>query len=614
MQAFAFLAGAHLRNALLCAVVAASLAACGGDDAGSGAQATGLQQTSQGTNHFSPTIEGVPAVSVDVGSRYVFLPSATDANGAPLRYSVSNKPLWASFDTGTGMLSGTPSQADIGDTVGISVIVTNGQGQSSIGPFNLRVRPHPGRPLPSPQPTEPVTDSPPLISGVPMSTVIVGQVYSFTPRASDPDGDTLSFTIANRPDWATFDSSTGRLAGIPTVGSEGTFQQIVISVSDGQQVSALPPFSIQVMPPAAHTPSISGMPPTSVVAGQTYTFSPSATDPDGGTLTFEIANEPSWATFNSRTGQLSGTPTVADVGTRAGIVISVTDGQASAELPAFSIQVLASANHPPSISGSPPTSVLAGTEYSFQPSASDADGDPLTFSVKNRPAWATFDAATGRLSGVPSGTQTGKDANIVITVSDGETSVSLPAFTVTVTGSQLAAPSISGAPTASVNVGSAYGFTPSATAPSGTSLTFSIQNKPSWASFNTGTGALTGTPAAGDVGTYANIIISVSDGQASASLSAFTVTVNQISSSSATLEWTPPTENTDGTSLTNLAGYKVYYGTSAGSLSHVVQLANPGLTGYTVSSLSSGTWYFAVTAYTSGGVESSLSPVVSASF
>jgi hypothetical protein len=145
-------------------------------------------------------------------------------------------------------------------------------------------------------------------------------------------------------------------------------------------------------------------------------------------------------------------------------------------------------------------------------------------------------------------------------------------------------------------------------------LTFSIQNKPAWATFNTATGAPTGTPAAADVGSYANIIISVSDGTMSASLPGFTLTVQQISNGTATLDWTPPTENTDGTALTNLAGYHLHYGMTADSLTQSVQLANAGLTRYALGNLSSGTWYFRISAYTTTGVESAVSPVVSDTF
>ena len=78
----------------------------------------------------------------------------------------------------------------------------------------------------------------------------------------------------------------------------------------------------------------------------------------------------------------------------------------------------------------------------------------------------------------------------------------------------------------------------------------------------------------------------------------------------ATLDWTPPTENSDGTILTNLAGYTVYYGTSPNDLSQSVKVSNPGLASYTVTDLASGTWYFAVTSYSADGVESTRTSTV----
>jgi hypothetical protein len=80
-------------------------------------------------------------------------------------------------------------------------------------------------------------------------------------------------------------------------------------------------------------------------------------------------------------------------------------------------------------------------------------------------------------------------------------------------------------------------------------------------------------------------------------------------SGGATLDWTPVTQNTDGTVLTDLAGYKVYYGTSRNTLNEVVLIANPSVTTYLVTDLPSGTWYFGVTAYVSNGTESALSNI-----
>jgi hypothetical protein len=78
----------------------------------------------------------------------------------------------------------------------------------------------------------------------------------------------------------------------------------------------------------------------------------------------------------------------------------------------------------------------------------------------------------------------------------------------------------------------------------------------------------------------------------------------------ASLSWTPPTQNTDGTALTNLAGYRIVYGTAAGSLTRTIQVPNAALSTYIVDALAAGTWYFAVSAYTSAGLESVLSNTV----
>ena len=267
---------------------------------------------------------------------------------------------------------------------------------------------------------------------------------------------------------------------------------------------------------------------------------------------------------------------------------------------------------PMMISGSPQTSVAAGNSYSFQPTAkASAAGGSLKFSVLGKPLWALFDAASGRLSGTPTSAQLGRTDNILISVTDGQLSASLPPFSITVTAATDQAPTISGKPAGSVNAGSSYSFTPVATGGDGSTLTFTIENKPSWANFNSATGALTGTPTAANAGTFSDIVVTVSDGTQSATLPAFAITVNQAASGTVTVDWTPPTQNSDGTTLANLAGYRIHYGNTADSLSQTIDVSNPGLTAYTINSLGSGTWYFGVTAYSATGAESAMSGVIS---
>ncbi len=165
-------------------------------------------------------------------------------------------------------------------------------------------------------------------------------------------------------------------------------------------------------------------------------------------------------------------------------------------------------------------------------------------------------------------------------------------------------PSISGTPITEVAIGFSYRFAPNASDSDGDSLTFSIQNKPGWADFNASTGLLTGTPTAGDVGTYDNIVVSVSDGTDSTPLAGFSINVVTQGSGSVTLDWTAPTQNVDGTPLTDLAGYVIYYGTRSGDYEKRVSIDNPSVTTYIVEGLTPNNYYFVATAVNSLGEES----------
>ena len=361
----------------------------------------------------------------------------------------------------------------------------------------------------------------PVITGSPATTAATGQEYSFTPSASDADGDTLSFGVGGLPRWASFDKRTGRLYGRPGSRYIGTSRAISIAVSDGRKTSNLPSFTITVR--AGGSPWISGTPATSATLGAAYSFKPTAGDPDGEQVTFLISNKPSWATFSRSSGQLAGTPPAGSAGTYSNIRISATDGSTATSLPMFAIVVAATSpaqvtNAPPRIAGASPITATAGELYSFQPAATDPENAKLTYSILNLPTWATFDTLSGRLAGTPSTAQVGTSAGVTIRVSDGVNTASLPSFAITV-------------------------------------------NQP----------AAAGT---------------------------------------ATLAWLPPTQNVDGTALQNLAGFRIRYGSASDRLDQLVTIPSPVITTATIESLPPGTWYFAVHAYTSANVESGLSNIV----
>jgi hypothetical protein len=155
-------------------------------------------------------------------------------------------------------------------------------------------------------------------------------------------------------------------------------------------------------------------------------------------------------------------------------------------------------------------------------------------------------------------------------------------------------------------MGEEYAFTPSATDVDNDPLTFSVNGEPNWLDIDADSGALTGTPQLGDVGTYPGIVVSVSDGSLSASLPQFTVDVVQNSNGSITLSWTAPTQNEDGSDV-DLAAYKFYYGTSPGNYSNQVRVDSPGMTMYVLENLTPATYYIVATAIGTNGAESAFS-------
>jgi hypothetical protein len=179
------------------------------------------------------------------------------------------------------------------------------------------------------------------------------------------------------------------------------------------------------------TPVISGTPGTSANAGTLYSFVPSATDADAGTtLTFSITNKPVWASFNTATGALTGTPTNAHVGTTSGIVISVSDGTATAALPAFALTVVRVNNAPVVTNRSETTA--EDTPLSLTLTAQDPDQDPLSYEIVTQPAHGTATVQGNLLVYTPGQDFNGSDS-IGFVAKDAESSSATGTISLTVT-------------------------------------------------------------------------------------------------------------------------------------------------------------------------------------
>jgi hypothetical protein len=155
--------------------------------------------------------------------------------------------------------------------------------------------------------------------------------------------------------------------------------------------------------------------------------------------------------------------------------------------------------------------------------------------------------------------------------------------------------------------GTQYGFTPVASDADDDALTFTASGLPAWAKLDASTGRVSGSPSPADVGPTSTLSITVSDGIATAALPPFAIEVVATATGAAWLSWLPPTENDDGTPLTDLAGYKIYWGASVGDYPNTVEVKDAGLTRYLVEQLTPAKWFFVVTAVNSSGTESDVS-------
>lgn len=130
-----------------------------------------------------------------------------------------------------------------------------------------------------------VTNKPPVIAGTPNPNVLVGEAWSFTPTASDPQGARLAFSITNQPSWTKFNATTGALAGVPTSGDTRVWANITVTASDGKLATSLPPFSLTVAANTPPAPPPAAAAPAPVTASATLSWVPPTANEDASPLT-----------------------------------------------------------------------------------------------------------------------------------------------------------------------------------------------------------------------------------------------------------------------------------------------------------------------------------------
>jgi len=365
----------------------------------------------------APVLTPIGTKSVNEGEELAFTILATDADGDPLTYNASNLPTGATFNPTTRQF----------------VWIPNYSGSSNIRVFSVTFNVSDGVEEDSEQVTINVTpvNRPPVLESIGAQELVAGENFNLIINASDPDeslGQHLTYSAVNVPSNAVFSPSTRSFSWLPGNLQAGT-HKVTFIVSDGSlQDSEEVPFTVVR---ANEPPVLASIGAKSVNENDLLQFTVSATT-ESENFVFSATGLPSGSSFNAASRTFSWTPNFDQAGSFV-VTFAVTDGTDS-DSEEVNITVH-NTNRPPVISGTPGTTVNVGHTYLFAPMASDPDGDELQYAITGLPFWASFSSQTGVLSGTPVSQDVGVSSNILVTVSDGSQTASLPAFSIEVLAS-----------------------------------------------------------------------------------------------------------------------------------------------------------------------------------
>lgn len=378
-----------------------------------------------------PEITSTPPASVLAGAQWQYQVMASDDQDAGLVYQLVSGPAGMAMDS-ANLVTWSPDASDEGAHP-VTVKVTDQSGQAVSQSFTVTVV---------------TSNEAPVITSNPPASARIGQTYRYQVVAEDPESGVLTYSLAQAPAGMTIDPANGTLLWTPGENDEGA-NAVAIDVSDAQGATVRQAFTLEVSSDNA-PPSITSRPPSGAAPGETYTYQLEASDPENEALTYELMSGPSGMTL-SADGLLQWTPDAGHSGDHP-VSLAVRDPQGASATQSFNLTVLAE-NSPPVFEGVPSTNVRVGAEYRSTMTATDPDGDPLSWTLVSAPAGMSVDAETGEISWVPGEDQIGAH-QVAVTVSDGRHTVGR-SYSVTVAG-DMPLPALGNVPTATAEVGKPY--------------------------------------------------------------------------------------------------------------------------------------------------------------
>ena len=343
-----------------------------------------------------------------VPNRFALVEPQIDANCEPLTFALASGPTGMTVDPATGAIGWTP-EVGLYDAL---IEVTDAWGTSDQVTFAGEVFP----------------EEPPTITSIPPFTAMVDALYEYQVEATDPDNDTLEYSLPTAPAGMTIDGVTGLVTWTPGAGDIGS-HDVAAMVDDlrGWQVTQSYVLTVSLTG-ENEPPEIASTPTFAAAAGFTYTYQVVASDPNGEALDYSLDEAPAGMTIDPVTGLVSWETTEADAGDHT-ITVRATDPWQAWAYQSFTLRVYV--NTPPQIVSSPPINAIAEAAYVYAVVVVDPDEATLAYQLALAPAGMTIDAATGVVTWTPTVDQVGEH-DVSVVVADSTLASDTQDFTITV--------------------------------------------------------------------------------------------------------------------------------------------------------------------------------------
>ncbi|MBV7299148.1 putative Ig domain-containing protein [Enterovibrio paralichthyis] len=418
-----------------------------------------FQLTVEATPDSIPVITSLPELTVEQGNSYRYQVIANDADGDTLTYTLTQYPVGMVVSSSGLIEWAVPSNAAEGNYP-VEVTVSDGQSAATQA-FNVAV-------------TTSTQTSPPTITSTPMTSAVKGDIYQYQVVASDADGDALTYSLSNSPAGMAITSSGLVQWAVPADLSDGSYAVQVV-VSDGKY-DLTQAFDILVNASGQNSPpTITSTPMTSAAKGDTYQYQVVASDADGETLTYSLANSPAGMAITSSGLVQWAVPANLSDGSYT-VEVVVSDSQYAVSQ-TFSIFVGSSTtNEAPIITSVPNAAAIAGQQYRYQVLASDPDGDALSFSLNQSPAGMVINQSGLVEWAVPQSFAGNAPVEIIVSDGKAQTKQSFGILVNSAGGNQ--PPVFTSQPVTQAVIGEFYDSPMPASDPEGDALSFTLLEAP----------------------------------------------------------------------------------------------------------------------------------------